>query len=149
MQKEIHMKKANRKNVVSGSAPDGISKREAESVKDNLPPVWYFISKRVGVIALCVVALGIAFVALSRFVRVSEANPINPSESSVQLGSPTFANPSEIHYRTDEKILRLRGVMELNSGKYTIPNVGTATLRQLRGWDPKDPAPPLKTDIGP
>lgn len=146
------MKKANRQNVVSGNAPHGVSKREAESVKDNLAPVskWYFISKRVGVIAVCVVALGIAFVALSHFVRVTDANPINPSESSsVQLGSPPFANPSEIRYRTGEKIGRLRGVMELNSGNYTIPNVGTATLRQLRGWDPKDPAPPLKTDIGP
>ena len=50
MQKEIHMNKANRKTVVSGGA-DGVSKHEAESVKDNLRPVRHFIRKRVGVIA--------------------------------------------------------------------------------------------------
>jgi FtsP/CotA-like multicopper oxidase with cupredoxin domain len=149
MQKEAHMKKANRQIVVSGSAPHGVSKHEAESVKGKLPPVsrWYSISTPVGVIAGIVVALGITFVALSYFVRVTGARPVNPLESSTQLGSPPFANPSEVRYRAGEK--RLRAVMELNSGNYMIPNVGTATLRQLRGWDPTQPAPPLKTDIGP
>jgi FtsP/CotA-like multicopper oxidase with cupredoxin domain len=94
-----------------------------------------------------VVALGITFVALSYFGRVTGARPVNALESSPQLGSPAFANPSEIRYRAGEN--RLRGVMELNSGNYTIPNVGSATLRQLRGWDPAQAAPPLKTDIGP
>jgi FtsP/CotA-like multicopper oxidase with cupredoxin domain len=60
------------------------------------------------------------------------------------LGSPDFANPSEIRYRAAEK--RLRGIMLMRSGKYSIPNVGTATLRQYRGWDPKDPAPNLTND---
>ena len=143
------MKKANRQIVVSGSVVPGVFKREAESVKGNLPPVSrrYSISKSVGFAAAIVAVLGITFVALSYFVRVTGAGPVNSLESSPQLGSPPFANPSEVRYRTGEKIGRLRGVMELNSGNYTIPNVGTATLRQLRGWDPNQPAPPLKTDI--
>ncbi len=147
IQKETHMKKANRQIVVSGRATDGVSKHEAEHAKGNLPPVRYFISQHVGVTAVCVVALGITFVALSYFGRVTGARPVNALESLPQLGSPAFANPSEIRYRAGEN--RLRGVMELNSGNYTIPNVGSATLRQLRGWDPAQGAPPLKTDIGP
>src|SRR5258706_7135002 len=147
MRKETHMKKANRQIVVSGRATDGVSKHEAEHAKVNLPPVRYFISQRVGVTAVCVVALGITFVALSYFGRVTGARPVNALESLPQLGSPAFANPSEIRYRAGEN--SLRGVMELNSGNYTIPNVGSATLRQLRGWDPAQAAPPLKTDIGP
>lgn len=61
------------------------------------------------------------------------------------LGSPDFANPSEIRYRPAEK--RLRGIMLLKSGKYSIPNVGTATLRQYRGWDPALPPPDLNNDV--
>src|SRR6266446_4496237 len=149
MQKETHMKKANRQIVVSGSVLPGVFKYEAESVKGNLPPVSrrYSISKSVGFAAAIVAVLGIAFVAFSYFVRVTGARPVNSLESSLQLGSPPFANPSEVRYRAGEN--RLRAVMELNSGNYTIPNVGTATLRQLRGWDPAQGAPPLKTDIGP
>jgi FtsP/CotA-like multicopper oxidase with cupredoxin domain len=61
------------------------------------------------------------------------------------LGSPAFANPSEVRYRDKEKVLR--AVMELSSGKYVIPNVGTESLRQFRGWDPARPAPAPTTDI--
>jgi FtsP/CotA-like multicopper oxidase with cupredoxin domain len=151
MQKEAHMKKANRQIVDSGSAPQGDSNHGPESVNGNLPPLskWYSIRKPVGVIAVMVVALGITFVAVSNFIRGTGAHSLKPLESSPQLGSPPFANPSEIRYRTGEKIGRLRGVMELTAGNYMIPNVGTATLRQLRGWDPNQPAPPPKTDIGP
>src|SRR5258706_11396578 len=142
------MKKANREIVVSSSAPD-ISKHEAASINDNVPPAsrWDSIGKTVGVIAIIGIVMGIAFVGFSYFGRVTGAHPLEPSDSSPQLGSLPFANPSEIRYRAGEK--RLRGVMELTAGNYMIPNVGSATLRQLRGWDPNQPAPPPKTDIGP
>lgn len=147
------MKKANKEIVVSSSAPHGGSKHQAASVNDDLRAVWrrYSLSKPlpVGVIPVIVVALGIAVVGFSYLGRVAGAPPGEPSELSAQLGSPPFANPSEIRYRTGEKVGRLRGVMELTAGNYVIPNVGTATLRQLRGWDPNQPAPPPKTDIGP
>ena len=143
------MKKANRQNVVSGSAPQGDSEHGPEGVNGNSPSVskWHFIRKPIGVIAVMVIALGITFVAVSSFVRVTGAHSLKPEESSPQLGSPPFANPSEVRYRTGQK--RLRAVMALTSGNYTIPNVGAATLRQLQGWDPAQPAPPPKTDIGP
>jgi FtsP/CotA-like multicopper oxidase with cupredoxin domain len=67
-----------------------------------------------------------------------------PMVLAQNLGSPDFANPSEIRYRAAEK--RLRGLMLMRSGKYSIPNVGTATLRQYRGWDPALPAPDLTND---
>jgi FtsP/CotA-like multicopper oxidase with cupredoxin domain len=149
MQKEAHMKKANRQIVDSGRAPQGDGKHGSEGVKGNLLPVskWYSIRKPLGVIAVMMVALGITFVAVSNFIRVTGAHSVKPLESSPQLGSPPFANPSEVRYRAGEK--RLRAVMELKAGNYTIPNVGAATLRQLQGWDPAQPAPPAKTDIGP
>jgi FtsP/CotA-like multicopper oxidase with cupredoxin domain len=147
MQKETYMQKATRRILVSGNEPHGIGKIEAKSVKRALTPVsrWYFLSRPVGVIAAIAVAVGITVVALSNFVRVTGAHPVNPLESSTQLGSPPFANPSEIKYRAGEK--RLRGVMQLISGKYSIPNVGTETLRQFRGWDAAQPTPDFIKDV--
>ena len=142
------MKKADREIVVSDSAPHDATNDEAERINSKLPPVprWHFISKPVVTTGI-VVALGITVFAFSYFVRVTGAHPTKPLESPAQLGSPPFANPSEVRFRAGEK--RLRAVMELVSGNYMIPNVGNTTLRQLRGWDAAEPAPPLKTDVGP
>jgi FtsP/CotA-like multicopper oxidase with cupredoxin domain len=60
------------------------------------------------------------------------------------LGSPDFANPSEVRYNAATK--RLRMVMTMISGTYAIPNVGTAPLRQYRGWDAAQAAPDLSSD---
>ncbi len=79
----------------------------------------------------------------------------HPAEAQ-NLGSPAFANPSEVSYRAGEK--RLRAVMQLMSGKYSIPNVGTATLRQCPGLgcgqartqfqhDPISPGPTLRARL--
>ena len=70
-----------------------------------------------------------------------------PLTQAQNLGSPPFANPSEISDRPSEK--RLRGVIELISGQYQIPNVGMATLRQFRGWDPAKGKPNVGPDLGP
>lgn len=88
--------------------------------------------KVVGIIAVIALAAGIA---LSLF---------NEHPVQAQLGSPPFKNPSEVRYRAGEK--RLRAIMLLTSGQYTIPNVGTGALRQFRGWDPDGPTPDLSTD---
>ena len=61
------------------------------------------------------------------------------------LGSPEFANPSEVTSRPAEK--RLRMVMQMISGKYQIPNVGEASLRQFRGWDAAQQPPDLTSTI--
>jgi len=83
------------------------------------------------------VASGIALSAL-----------LNTPVANAQLGSPPFANPSEIRYRDGEK--RLRGVIELVSGRYDIPNVGNGKpLRQFRGWDPAKPPPAPTNKVGP
>src|SRR5579859_7756638 len=42
-------------------------------------------------------------------------------DAQAQLGSKPFANPPELAYRAAEK--RLRGVMELFSGDFSIPNL--------------------------
>ena len=68
----------------------------------------------------------------------------SPLARAQNLGSPPFANPSEVRSRASEK--RLRAVMQLSSGTYTIPNVGTGTMRQFRGWDASQPAPNLSND---
>ena len=88
--------------------------------------------KLVAIIAVIALA---ASIALSLFSE----HPVQ-----AQLGSQPFANPSEVRYRAGEK--RLRMVMKLISGQYSIPNVGTASLRQFRGWDADGPVPNLNTD---
>jgi len=60
-----------------------------------------------------------------------------PAEA--QSDDRAFANPEEITTRPGEK--RLRAIMELIDGDYRIPNVGTAHLRQYRGWDAAKPEP--------
>ena len=50
------------------------------------------------------------------------------------LGSPAFANPSEIDDHPSEK--RLVGVIEMTDATLQIPNTGTETLRLFVGWDP-------------
>ena len=91
---------------------------------------WHLIGKVVVIIALIALVATIAFSLLGNY-------PVRAQS----LGSPAFANPSEVRYRAGEK--RLRVVMQLISGKYSIPNVGSATLRQFRGWDPNGPVPDL------
>ncbi len=78
--------------------------------------------------------IGLSFLAI----------PLAEAQNAQNLGSPPFANPSEIRYRPTEH--RLRGVMELRSGQYLIPNVGTETLRQFRGWDPAQGTPDFSKD---
>ena len=57
------------------------------------------------------------------------------------LGSPAFANPSEIDDHPREK--RLVGVIEMTNATLQIPNTGTETLRLFVGWDPtKSPKRP-------
>lgn len=134
MQKEVHVKKANRKILNNGNQAHSLSNQEANrfKLKRALSPAsrWYFTGKAVGV------AVGIALSLLG-----------DHQAGAQNLDSPAFANPSEVRYRADEK--RLRAVMELTSGEYTIPNVGKEMLRQFRGWDPAKSLPPPKTDIGP
>jgi FtsP/CotA-like multicopper oxidase with cupredoxin domain len=83
-----------------------------------------------------VIAAGIAVAAaisLSFLFTLSARAHKDMRAGVAQLGSPPFANPSEVRSRASEN--RLRMVMQLSSGSYTIPNVGTANLRQFRGWD--------------
>ncbi len=70
-----------------------------------------------------------------------------PPTRAQNLGSPAFANPSEIRDHPAEK--KLRGVIELTSGQYQIPNVGVEPIRQFRGWDPTLPKPNFSTTIAP
>jgi FtsP/CotA-like multicopper oxidase with cupredoxin domain len=86
------------------------------------------------VLAVVAAIIGLAFLAA----------PSAQAQNAPNLGSPPFANPSEIRYRPSEH--RLRGVIELISGQYLIPNVGTETLRQFRGWDPAQGRPDFNKD---
>jgi len=55
------------------------------------------------------------------------------------LGRPKFTNPCEIYYREGEK--KLRGVIEIVSGKFLIPNQRAEPLRQFRNGDKAHPCP--------
>ncbi|HYP00084.1 MAG TPA: multicopper oxidase domain-containing protein [Pyrinomonadaceae bacterium] len=108
-----------------------------------------FTVKAVGVFAALVLA---AIAAQShRFAPPAGAKLLDPPPAAAaapapaqNLGSPDFTNPNEVRYRAAEK--RLRMVMTMLNGTYTIPNVGTAVLRQYRGWDASQPAPNLTGD---
>jgi len=80
------------------------------------------------VISLIIVAIGIA---TSISLSILMAPPVEAQ--AINQGSPPFANPQEVSARASEK--RLRMVLQLSSGSFSIPNVGTETLRQFRGWD--------------
>jgi FtsP/CotA-like multicopper oxidase with cupredoxin domain len=56
--------------------------------------------------------------------------PAGDPPAAAQLLSDPFKNPPEVTY--DAANNRLRMVMQIVSGNYTIPNVGTSMLRQYR-----------------
>jgi FtsP/CotA-like multicopper oxidase with cupredoxin domain len=140
MRKEVHVKIANRRIENNGNQARSLSNQRANGFKVaralSAASRWYFTGRVVGLATVITLAAGIALSLLS-----------SPLARAQNLGSPPFANPSEVRYRDGEK--RLRAVMQLTSGKYVIPNVGTETLRQFRGWDPARPAPPPSTDLSP
>src|SRR5215210_1250717 len=114
-------------------------------VERAMPPASWRRFTFKAVLALAGLACAALFAHALWFATPAQAQVDAPPLALVQnLGSPDFANPSEIRYRAAEK--RMRGVMLMRSGNYSIPNVGTATLRQYGGWDPALPAPDLTSD---
>jgi FtsP/CotA-like multicopper oxidase with cupredoxin domain len=97
----------------------------------------------------CVAGAGFAFLPAVAVILVSFlGTPWAQAQSAPvsNLGSPAFANPSEIRDRPSEK--RLRGVIELIDGTFNIPNAqNNQTLRQFRGWDPAKPKPKLSNAL--
>ncbi len=88
-----------------------------------------------GAVAIAVAAMtGLSFLA-------------TPLTHAQNLGSPPFANPSEVRDHPSEN--RFRAVIELTGGQYKIPNVGVEPLRQFRGWDPTQPKPKFGPDLAP
>ncbi len=93
-------------------------------------------------VAIAIVIVAALLVATPLIVApLAQAQSARPLAVVQNLGSPAFANPYEVRYREKEKKLRM--VMEIVSGKYQIPNIGTETLRQYRGWDPNEPRPDI------
>lgn len=97
---------------------------------------WRPTGQLAGLAAAFVLAMGLAY---------SFAD--SPPARAQNLGSPPFANPSEVRARVNEKTLR--AIMEINSAEYTIPNIGREKLRQFSGWDPAQPKPTPRAEIGP
>lgn len=123
------MKKANRTSQI-----EAVSTARSASRKN-------LVGKSVGVPAAIAVA---AIIGLALLFTLPAGAHRNGLATEPQLGSPPFANPSEVRSRANEK--RLRMVMNLISGNYSIPNAGRENLRQFRGWDAAQPAPDLTND---
>ena len=104
------------------------------------------------VVAVCrdftrlAVVVSLLIIAIAVVILLPRSIPAVPP-AHAQLGSPSFANPVEISSRPAEK--RLRMVMLLSSGTFTIPGVGTETLRQFRGWDVLQSAPKVTDSPSP
>jgi FtsP/CotA-like multicopper oxidase with cupredoxin domain len=92
-----------------------------------------FVGKGVPVVTLIVATTLVCIFLIAR-------RPPATSGQANNAGSPAFANPDEIRFRPTEN--RLLAIMEIVSGQYLIPSVGSETLRQYRGWDPANPIPP-------
>lgn len=92
------------------------------------------------------VAITLVIVAIATTVSMLLLN-VGIPPAQAQAGSPQFKNPDEVTYNAADK--RLRMVMQLSSGRFSIPNVGTETLRQFRGWDASKPAPVMPTTATP
>lgn len=140
------MKTANRRIVNNDDrtlhiAP-GSKRKTNRAQAERAPSLLRRPSRRHFTARIVVIAAGIAVA-----VAIALSLPVAPVTQAQNLGSPSFANPNEIRYNASNN--RLRGVIELFSGKFQIPNVGTESLRQFRGWDPSQPAPAPKTEIGP
>ena len=90
-----------------------------------------------------IVTLGIVIAAILThwflFIIRGTAAPESTPPMDPDLGRPKFANPCEILY--DENKNRLRGVIEIVSGKFLIPNQGVEPLRQFRNGDKAHPCP--------
>jgi FtsP/CotA-like multicopper oxidase with cupredoxin domain len=142
------VKKANGSITNNGEQAHGLGKQKATrvGVERALPPASRrdFTGKALTALLGIAVAALIALSLLLSQPPGASAQAGAPLALTQNLGSPPFANPSEVRYRTGEK--RLRAVMVIVSGQYSIPNVGAAPLRQYRGWDPSGPAPNLKGD---
>ena len=139
------MKKASR-GIVNNidQADKGKGQRTARVERTSLPNSWRKLSGRVVAVAIAIaLVIGTALLIAPRLFVAPSAQ----AQNVPNMGSPAFNNPSEIRYRAGEN--RLRGVMKLISGDYQIPNVGTAHLRQYRGWDPATPPPGFGTNIAP
>ncbi len=98
---------------------------------------WNLIGQLAGVAVVIAVAVVFAL-SFWEFPRVQ-----------AQFPGPDFVNPSEVRYNASKKTLR--AVIQITSGEYTIPNVGTEKLRQFQGWEPvpAQPTPTPRTEIGP
>lgn len=132
------MKRANKSNP-NGKSDEvydpAVNRSDARCALPSLPR-WNLTGKLAVIAAGILAAAGITLSLLGY-----------PRAQAQNLGSPAFANPSEVHYRANEKTLR--AVIQVTSAKYSIPNVGTETMRQFSGWDPAQPAPAPRTEVGP
>lgn len=92
-------------------------------------------------------ALAVFITPQLTFGPPAQAESGAPLVRAQNMGSPPFANPSEVRSRANEK--RLRMIMKIISGTFSIPNVGTEPLRQFRGWDAAQPEPKFDTNVAP
>jgi FtsP/CotA-like multicopper oxidase with cupredoxin domain len=130
------VKKTSRRTENGGKTSHSLNHQDADQCADEpigAPASLQFANRKPAGAAVAAI-IGLSFLAA----------PLAQAQNAQNLGSPPFANPSEIHYRPTEH--RLRGVIELRSGQYLIPNVGTETLRQFRGWDANQREPDFSKD---
>jgi FtsP/CotA-like multicopper oxidase with cupredoxin domain len=134
------MKKANRNIMHNENGAKSLGNEQTTLVQgehaSRRTSRWYFSRRAVGIAGGVAVLAGIA---LSLLFTPQARAEMDATVMEMQLGSPPFANPSEIPYRAAEK--RLRGVVQLSADRYLIPNVGAGNMRQFRGWDAASPTP--------
>jgi FtsP/CotA-like multicopper oxidase with cupredoxin domain len=147
------VKKANGSIVNNGNQAHSSSDDRTNHVeRARLVPQTFrrnFTARAVGVAILIAVVIAVAVLIAPPLIVAPRAQAQNVTALSLtqNAGSPPFANPLEVRSRPTEK--RLRMIMKIISGTFTIPNVGTETMRQYRGWDPALPAPDFGTNIAP
>ncbi len=91
-------------------------------------------SRATRIITMVTIAVAIAFAALLQF----PFSTTPPAEA--QLGSPAFQNPPVL--ASDPAKKRLRAVMEIINGTFSVPGLKTEQYRQFRGHYPGSPVVP-------
>lgn len=108
-------------------------------------PIAYRRTYVVGVVLAGVAAFSFYFDSLG--IPIEKAAIVESVTATANFDSADFRNPPEIARRPAEK--RLRGIMEMINGEFSVPGANNEQYRQFRGRDAAQPQPDRGASVSP